>query len=103
GFDYSLYDAKTLRLLDCGQFSAESTLKHPAKNAMEAAFREVCVLQGLEPARKAEVPLDMLETIEEANAIPEPLLDAEEPITEPLLDAEETLSTTPSNIPPRAA
>ena len=78
GFDYSLYNAKTLRLLDGGQFSAESTLKHPAQNAMEASFREVCVLQGLEPARKAETPLDMLETIEEANAIPELLPDAEE-------------------------
>ena len=75
GFDYTLYDAATKLGLDGGQFGMESIEPHPAPTQMDAAFREVCVLQGMEPVRTEAVPLDKLDEIlaaSEAIAVPEP-------------------------------
>lgn len=43
---------------------------HPAATVMDGAFQEVCVLQGLEPTKVETVPLEKLEEILAANAIP---------------------------------
>ncbi|MBR3555564.1 MAG: DUF4316 domain-containing protein, partial [Oscillospiraceae bacterium] len=80
GFDYSLYDADSLKLIDGGQFSFEGAKMHPAETLMEGAFREVCVLQGLEPAQVESLPLEKLEEITAANDIsPVPELEKDEP------------------------
>ncbi len=70
GYDYTLYDAETLRGVDGGQFSADIARMHMANTLMDCAFREVCVLQGLEPKRAEPVPLEKLEEITETNALP---------------------------------
>ena len=66
GFDYSLYDADTYKLIDGGQFSFEGAEMHPAETLMDGAFKEVCVLQGLEPSQIEPLPLEKLEEITEA-------------------------------------
>ena len=70
GFDYTLYDAATMKELDGGQFGVESIQVHPAPTQMDAAYREVCVLQGMEPDTVEEVPLGRLEDILSANEVP---------------------------------
>ena len=70
GFDYILYDADSMKLIDGGQFSVEGAKTHPAKTLMDSAFKEVCVLQGLEPAKVEPLPLEKLVEITEANALP---------------------------------
>ena len=70
GFDYTLYDALTMKERDGGQFSVESMEKHPATTQMDAAYREVCVLQGMEPVISEVVSLDLLEGIHAANELP---------------------------------
>ncbi len=70
GFDYSLYDADTMKLIDGGQFSVQGAKMHPAKTLMDGAFKEVCILQGLDPAQVEPVPLEKLDEITEANALP---------------------------------
>ena len=70
GFDYTLYDAATMKELDGGQFRTDSIKAHPAMTQMDAAYREVCVLQGLEPVHTEDVPLYRLEEIRSANEVP---------------------------------
>ena len=70
GYDYSLYDAESMKLIDGGQFSVEGARMHPAGTLMDGAFREVCVLQGLEPTKAEKVPLEKLDEILAANTIP---------------------------------
>ena len=80
GFDYSLYDADSLKLMDGGQFSVEGAKMHPVKTLMEGAFKEACVLQGLEPSQTEPLPLAKLEEITAANEIaPVPELQKDEP------------------------
>lgn len=80
GFDYSTYDADSMKLIDGGQFSMEGAKMHPAKTLMDGAFKEVCVLQGIEPAKVEPLPLEKLEEITEANAPPmEPELQQDTP------------------------
>ncbi len=74
GFDYSLYDADSLKLMDGGQFSAEGAKMHPAETLMEGAFKEVCVLQGLEPEEIEPLPLEKMDEISEPSA-PDPALE----------------------------
>ena len=71
GYDYTLYNAETLRLMDGGQFPEESTRCHATNDPLEAAYREVCVREGLDPVKREAVPLDFLDTIMEANTIKE--------------------------------
>ena len=85
GFSYTVYNAGSLRLTDGGQFAAENTLRHPAQNLMEAACKEVCVREGLDPDTVETVPLEMLEKIEAVNALPEQVQAATEQ-TETTLD-----------------
>ena len=70
GFDYTLYDALTMKERDGGQFRVESIEAHPAPTQMDAAYREVCVLQGMEPVIAEVVSLDLLEDIHAANELP---------------------------------
>ena len=70
GFDYSLYDADSLKLTDSGQFSVEGAKMHPTKTLMEGAFKEACILQGLAPTTTEPLPLEKLEEIKEANTLP---------------------------------
>ena len=73
GYDYSLYDAVSMKLIDGGQFSVEGARMHPAGTLMDGAFKEVCVLQGLEPTKVETVPLEKLDEILAANTIqPQP-------------------------------
>jgi antirestriction protein ArdC len=67
GYDYTLYQADTMKLQDGGQFPEESIECHAADNPMEAAYREVCVREGLEPTSTELIPLEKLEEIREAN------------------------------------
>ena len=70
GYDYSLYAADTLKLLDGGQFCGDNARMHPADTLMDGAFREACILQGLEPMQKEVVSLDKLAEIKAANTLP---------------------------------
>ena len=70
GFDYTLYDADSMKVLDGGQFSVEGAKMHPAETLMDGAFKEVCILQGLEPVQVEPVPLEKLNEITEANDLP---------------------------------
>ena len=70
GFDYTLYDADSMKALDGGQFSVEGAKMHPAETLMDGAFKEVCVLQGLEPVQVEPVPLEKLDEITAANDLP---------------------------------
>ena len=80
GFDYSLYDADSLKLIDGGQFSFEGAKMHPAETLMEGAFKEACILQGMEPTQAEPLPLEKLEEITAANDIsPVPELEKDEP------------------------
>lgn len=72
GFDYSLYDAESMKLINGGQFSVEGAKMHPAGSLMDGAFKEVCVLQGLEPTKVETVPLEKLDEILAANTITPP-------------------------------
>ncbi len=70
GFAYSLYDADSMKLIDGGQIGFEGAKMHPVETLMEGAFREVCVLQALKPKQVEPIPLEKLEEIKEANALP---------------------------------
>ena len=79
-FDYSLYDADSLKLMDGGQFSFEGAKMHPAETLMEGAVKEACVLQGLEPKTAEPLPLEKLEEITAANDMaPVPEQEKDEP------------------------
>ena len=68
GFDYTLYDADTKRLVDGGQFSVEAAKKHiSAETMIEAALIEVCIMQGLDHVGYQECSLDRLDQLREAN------------------------------------
>ncbi len=64
GFDYTLYDADSFKLIDGGRISEEAAKMHPSETLMEGAFKEVCIRQGLEPKKTVSLPLEMLEEIE---------------------------------------
>ena len=85
--DYSLYDADTYKLIDGGQFSVDGAKMHPAETLMDGAFKEACVLQGLEPSQIEPLPLEKLEEITEADVsatVPE--VQRDEPEEESLPD-----------------
>ena len=66
----------TMQEIDGGQFGMNSIEPHPAPTQMDAAFREVCVLQGMEPVKTEAVPLDKLDELLAANesiVVPEPV------------------------------
>ena len=68
GFDYTLYDADTKRLVDGGQFSVDAAQKHiSAETMIEAALIEVCIMQGLDNVGYQECSLDRLDQLREAN------------------------------------
>lgn len=70
GFDYTLYDADSMKAIDGGQISLEGAKMHPAETLMDGAFKDVCILQGLEPVQVEPVPLEKLDEITEANDLP---------------------------------
>ena len=70
GFDYTLYDADSMKAIDGGQISVEGAKMHPAETLMDGAFKEVCILQGLEPVQVEPVPLEKRDEITAANDLP---------------------------------
>ncbi len=70
GFDYSLYDADSMNLIDGGRISFKGAKMHPVETLMEGAFREACVLQGLTSATAEPLPPEKLEEITAANTLP---------------------------------
>ena len=71
-FDYTLYDVETLRQIDGGQFGVEGLGAYGKSDPMEAACWAVCTNHGIVPQKIEPQPMDMLETIQEVNAVPEP-------------------------------
>ncbi len=59
GFDYTLYDKETMRLLDGGQFDNPDIL-------LSTACMEICKLHDLDTYAVRLASLDMLETLQEA-------------------------------------
>lgn len=87
GFDYTLYDAATMKELNGGQFSTDCVIAHPAMTQIDAAYQEVCALQGLEPVQTEDVSLYRLDEIRSANKIPAaPELQMDAPAKEDLPD-----------------
>ena len=70
GYDYSLYDAATKKLIDGGRFPVESTKFHVQKTEMENAVVEASVREGFSDCKRTPVPLERLEEILAANEIP---------------------------------
>ena len=70
GYDYSLYDAVTKKLIDGGQFPVESTKCHVQKTEMENAVVEASIREGFSDCKRTPVPLERLEEILAANEVP---------------------------------
>lgn len=63
GFDYTLYDKETMRLLDGGQLDNPDIL-------LSTACMEICKLHDLDTYAVRLASLDMLETLQEAQTTP---------------------------------
>ena len=70
GFDYTIYDADSMKAIDGGQFSVEGAKMHPGETLMDGAFQEICILQGLEPVQVEPLPLEKLDQITVVNNLP---------------------------------
>ena len=70
GFDYTIYDANSMKAIDGGQFSVEGAKMHPGETLMDGAFQEICILQGLEPVQVEPLPLEKLDQITAVNNLP---------------------------------
>ena len=68
GFDYTLYDKATSKLLDGGQLNTQI-------HAIHAALLTICEMHGLDSNKAAAVSLNLLESLQEAQRVqPEQLL-----------------------------
>ena len=67
GFDYTLYDKETMRLLDGGQLDNPDIL-------LSTACMEICKLHDLDTYAVRLASLDMLETLQEAQKAPTPVV-----------------------------
>ena len=67
GFDYTLYDKETMRLLDGGQLDNPNIL-------LSTACMEICKLHDLDTYTVRLASLDMLETLQEAQKVPAPVV-----------------------------
>ena len=67
GFDYTLYDKETMRLLDGGQLDNPNIL-------LSTACMEICKLHDLDTYAVRLASLDMLETLQEAQKAPTPVV-----------------------------
>lgn len=68
GYDYSLYDKNTLRLVDGGLMDHQTVLESPIRHPMAAARMEIFEILGLHPERVTFQDLDFLEEIQAAQA-----------------------------------
>lgn len=71
GYDYSLYDKDSMKLLDGGVYEDSDLPDRPAR-ALTVARVEILALQGLTPEKVEKVSLDMLVQLQAANEIKEP-------------------------------
>ncbi len=67
GFDYTLYDKEAMRLLDGGQLDNPNIL-------LSTACMEICKLHDLDTYAVRLASLDMLETLQEAQKAPTPVV-----------------------------
>lgn len=67
GFDYTLYDKETMHLLDGGQLDNPNIL-------LSTACMEICKLHDLDTYAVRLASLDMLETLQEAQKAPTPVV-----------------------------
>lgn len=70
GFDYTLYDKESMRLLDGGQLDNPDIL-------LSAACMEICKLHDLDTYAVRLASLDMLEPLQEAQITPTPIVGGE--------------------------
>ena len=69
-----------MKHIDGGQFSVEGARMHPSETLMEGAFKEACILKGMEPTQAEPLPLEKLEEITAANDLaPVPELEKDAP------------------------
>lgn len=66
GYDYTLYDKDTLRLVDGGLMDWDTIAQSPVKTPIAAARTEIFVLEGLQPERVTACDLAVLEEIHAA-------------------------------------
>ena len=71
GYDYTLYDAATKKLIDGGRFPVESTKCHVQKTEMENAVVTASIREGFSDCKRTPVPLERLEEILAANELPD--------------------------------
>ena len=66
GYDYTLYDSSTLRLVDGGLMDWDTIAQSPVASPIGAARTEIFVLQGLQPEQVVACDLALLEEIHAA-------------------------------------
>lgn len=66
GYDYTLYNKDTLRLMDGGQVDWETIAQSPVRSSMGAVRTEIFVLEGLQPNRVVVCDLSLLDEIHAA-------------------------------------
>lgn len=70
GYDYTLYDKETMRLRDGGVIDAEDVALSPIKHPLAAVREEVFDAMGERPEKVDEVPLELVEKLQEAQLEP---------------------------------
>ena len=71
GYDYSLYDKESMKLLDGGAYEDNDLPDRPAR-ALTVARVEISALHELTPEKVEKVPLDVLEQLQAANEVSAP-------------------------------
>lgn len=66
GYDFTLYDSNTLKLMDGGLMDHQTVLESPVRHPMAAARTEIFELLGLNPERVIFQDLGILEEIQAA-------------------------------------
>ena len=70
GYDYSVYDAASKKLVSGGYFLAEASHKHAGKTEMWKAIAEASVREGMGDAKRTLMPLDRVKELTDANQPP---------------------------------
>lgn len=86
GWDYSLYDKETKKLIDGGVLDNETVAESPIKRPIAAARTEIFQLQGITPTKVIFEDIALLEQLQEAQMADFPV-------------AEEITASTPDDVP----
>ena len=62
GFDYTLYDKASSKLLDGGQMGAQN-------QSIQSALHTICEMHGLDSSKAVAVPLNLLESLQETQCV----------------------------------